>query len=416
MSATKPLEHDQGYAPGVGGASKFRTSFTYQEGNVPAIWVQGKVVNTNLVNWTVDVAAQFDRKRYFDIQVAAPYLHYSNGEGVSCFPEVGAKCMVCIPSDSSPPFVGAFLMPVEVTDMATPDAPKGTTSKGSPGGTSSGASYAGGRPQAKPGDISLRTRDDNFVILHRGGVVQIGASELAQRIYIPLTHLIMDVSQNYAHHNAGGSVLWGLQEGPGLDKLPTEYSHCFRVFANNKSADVRVKIGKVSDPLAEPPGADGNQGEIDLEHLGAGDNFIVAEVTVAPEGFNPETGSAESSATQNATVLRFFFDRAGGTFLRCKGSLVVSTKKRLVMRAAGGMDFQTDKEFSLKAKNGVTIDGGAFTSIKGGVVRLGPGAKPVAVLGSLVSVSFPYTPMPIPGSPPLVLFGTVTNGTPTVLA
>jgi hypothetical protein len=192
------------------------------EGNVPANFIQGKVVNVNLVNWTVDVTAQFDRKRYFDIQVGSPYMHYSNGEGISVFPEVGAKCMVCLPSDSSPPYVSSFIMPMENTDMAAPDAPKGTTSKSSPSATSSGASFAGGRPPAKPGDIWMRTRDDNFVILHRGGVVQIGCSELAQRLYIPLSHLIMDISNNYAHHNMGGSILWSMQEGAGMAHLPTE--------------------------------------------------------------------------------------------------------------------------------------------------------------------------------------------------
>lgn len=398
------------------GTTRFRSSFTFMEGNVPAMMVQCKVVNINLVNWTVDVTSQFDRKRYFDIQVGSPYMHYSNGEGLSIFPEVGAKCMVCLPSDSSPPYVSAFIMPVEITDMAAPDAPKGTTSKGSPGATSSGASFAGGRPRAKPGDMWLRTRDDNFVILHRGGVLQLGASELAQRIYIPLNQIIMDISQNYVHHNSGGAIFWGLQDGPGVENIPTEYGHIFRVFANDKAADIRVKFGKVSDPIPEPAGDAGNQGDIDLLGLGAGDNFIVAEVVVAPGGFNPETGSAINPDVRNQTVFRFFFDRAGGTFLRCEGNLLVSTKKRLHIRATEGIDVKTDKEFALTAKTGATVDGGAFAHIKGGVVRLGPGAKPVAVQGGLVQVSFPYTPIPIPGSPPLVLFGTIITGEPTVLA
>lgn len=396
------------------GDTKFRTSFTYQEGNVPASEVQGKIVNINMVNWTVDVASQFDRKRYYDIQVGSPYLHYSNGEGISCFPEVGAKCMVCLPSDSSPPYVSTFIMPVEVTDMATSDAPKGTTGHSSTGATSSGASFAGGRPKAKPGDIWMRTRDDNFVILHRGGVLQLGCSELAQRIYIPLNHLIMDISHNFAHHNSGGSILWGLQDGAGLEHLPAEYTHSFRVYADNKKADIRVKVGKVSDPIAEP--SDGYQTDIDNEKLGAGNDFIVAEVVVAPESFNAETGHPDPSDIRSKSVLRFFFDRAGGAFLRCKGSLVIGTKKRLVIRADKGIDIVSEAEITMKAGKGAVLDGGPFTNIKGDVVHIGPGKTPVALQGGLVQVTLPQTPVFTPGSPPLVLNGIILTGEPTVLA
>jgi hypothetical protein len=400
------------------GETRFRTSFTYRAGNVPAEMIQGKIVNINLVNWTVDVAAQFDRKRYFDIQVGSPYMHYSNGEGMSVFPEVGAKCMVCLPSDSSPPYVSSFVMPVEIVDAATPDAPKGTTSKSAQNATSSGASFAGGRPAAKPGDIWMRTRDDNFVILHRGGVVQIGCSELAQRLYIPLNHLIMDVSQNYAHHNPGGSILWSLQEGSGLDRLPTEYTHSFRVFADNAKADVRVKIGKVSDPIAESPdSAIGDQVDLDALSIGTSKtDFIVAEVVVAPEGFNPETGHPEPSDIRSKSVFRFFFDRAGGTFLRCKGSLAINTKKKLRVRSTEEMEFFA-KRFFVKAEGGVVIDGGPDTHIKGGIVRLGPGNKSVAYQGCPVKVTIPFTPMPVPGPPgtvPLVLTGFISGGEATV--
>jgi hypothetical protein len=394
------------------GTPRFRTSFTSQAGNVAAQVVQGKVVGLNLVNWTVDVITQFDRKKYFDIQVGSPYMHYSNGEGMSIFPEIGAKCMVTLPSDSSPPYVSTFIMPVENVDLAAADAEKGTTSHSKPNRSSVGASFAGGRPRVKPGDILFRTRDDNFVILHRGGVLQLGSTELAQRIYIPLNNFIMDVSENYAHHNAGGSILWSVQTGANLDKLPTEYTHSFRVYANDKSADVRVKIGKCTDLMVEPD--DGAAGDINQLGMGTKENFIMCEVVVAPGGFNPQSGAQEPGA-KSSQVFRFFFDKAGNVLLRAKGSIVLRTAKRLHISADEGIQFKTEAEYSVTAKNGATIDGGAFAHLKGGVVRLGPGAKPVAHLGSMVQVMIPYTPVPIPGSPPLVLFGTVITGAPTVL-
>lgn len=402
------------------GVTRFRTSFTYVEGNVPAQMLQGKIVNVNMVNWTVDVASDFDRKRYFDIQVSSPYLHYSNGEGLSAFPEVGAKCIVCLPSDSSPPFVSAFVMPPETVDMAAPDAPKGAMPRTSDGDSSSGVSFSGGRPKVKPGDIWLRTRDDNFVVLHRGGVLQIGATELAQRIYIPLRHHIMDISQNYVHHNAGGSEFWGLQEGPALSHYPTENWKTYRVYADNKFADIRVKVGKFLDFVPEPTGDAGNQSDIDLLHLGQGDDYIVTEVVIAPNGFNPETGSVSSSNTRNQTVLRFFFDRAGGVFFRAKGNVLLSTKKRLVVRATEGIEMASKKELVMTGKDGAILDGGAYTFIKGGTVKLGPGKSAVAHQGSIVKLTLPPLiaittngPAPVQdattGSPIITAYGIIAS-------
>lgn len=395
------------------GSTRFRSSWTHREGAVPAEVVQGTIFNVNFVNWTVDVVSQFDQKHYFDIQVGSPYVHPNNGEGLSIFPEVGAKCMVTLPSDSSPPYVSCFLMPVEVTDLASEDAPAGTTSNASPGASSSGASFAGGRPIPKPGDMYLRTRDDNFVILHRGGVLQLGANELSQRLYIPMQSQIMDVSQNYAHHNAGGSIQWLIGEGPD-GALPTQYGHTFRVQANSEFADVRVRCGKVS-AMQEPPGELGNQTEIDAEGLGAGDDVILYEVVVAKDGFNPVTGDLATGSVRDQSVFRFFFDRAGGTFLRCKGSMILSTKKRLTVRALEGIDIETGGQLTARA-DGMVIDGGSFVDIKGGSVRVNGGTQPVAHLGAPVQVILPYTPLPTPGPPvPLLLTGFVKGGRPGCL-
>ena len=103
-------------------ATRFRTSFTSTDEVLPARIVEGKVVGFNLVSWTVNVVTSFDMRRFYDIQVSSMYVHYSNGEGLYAFPEVGAKCYVCVPSDSTAPFVLSFIMPPETIDGATEDA------------------------------------------------------------------------------------------------------------------------------------------------------------------------------------------------------------------------------------------------------------------------------------------------------
>lgn len=405
--------------------TRFRNSFTHRQGLDDAQVVSGRIVNINLVNWTVDVRSQFDRHFYFGIQIGSPYCHFNRGEGIYVFPEVGARCMVTLPSDSSPPFVSSFLMPHEMVVGGSDDAPLGTESHGAPAQFATAASFAGGRSRPKPGDIVCKTRDGNFLILHRGGVLQIGATELSQRIFIPLRNYMMDVSENYAHHNAGGSMLWGIQEGPSQN-LPSEFTQTFRIFANDKFADIRLTAGKVHAPMPEPSGDAGET--TNLEKLGIGtdkNNPIIYEVVVAPKGFNTQNGEPENDNTRKAVVMRYFFDRKGGAFLRSQGSMLISVKKQFMLHVTEQITLQGEKNALIKMKKGIDIDGGDYSHIKGGVVRLGPGVTPVARQGDIVTFTLPPANFDgtIAGSPAkgLVTFigaayGTILTGSSVVRA
>ncbi len=415
-------------------ASKFRTSFTHVEGHDPARVVQGRIININLVTWTVDVNGQFDRKKYFDIQVGGLYLHHSNGEGVYVFPEVGATCTVTIPSDSSPPYVSSFIMASETVDDSAPDALAGTTSHAQQPANTTNATYAGGRLQPKPGDIVMRTRDGNFVILHRGGVLQIGATELSQRIFIPLNNLVEDISENYEHHNSAGSIVWGIQEGPSQKQIPGQYMQTFRVFSTDQYADVKLACGKVFAPIPEPDGgqnlAEAGVGQGDD---GKGKNPIIFEVTVSPKGFVAESGETASQATIANSVFKFTFDRKGNTLLRTEGNMLLQVDKKLTFKVAGDFEGHFGGNAQMTAGKGFDIDGGPYSHIKGKTVRLEAGLTPVARLGDQVilpllvpaPVILTFSNPPTPGTPcaatiqcppALPLPGTIATGNNKVLA
>jgi hypothetical protein len=408
--------------------SKFRTSFTQKEGHVAARVIQGSVLNVNLKNWTVDILAQYDRKYYFNIQVSSPYLHHSNGEGIYVMPEVGATAMICLPSDSSAPFVLAFIMPTETIDASADDAPAGTTSHGQMPPNPTDSSYSGGRPQAQLGDIWMRTRDGNFVILHRGGVLQVGATGLAQRIYIPLNNLITDISENYEHHNSNGSIVWGLQEGPSQTQIASQYMQTYRVFTTDQYADIKLAVGRVYNPIAEP---DGGQ-TLALTEVGEGDdppgtNPIIYELTVSPMGFVAESGAIVGPSTISESVMKFTFDRMGNTLLRTEGNLTVQVAKQLTFLLAQPVSFQAQQSMSMAAKTGMDIDGGEYAAIKGTTVRLGAGARSVARVGDMVtipmttpiSITFASTPQagqPAVGVITVPLAGAISTGNANVLA
>jgi hypothetical protein len=402
-------------------------------GSDPPDVIQGKVININLVRWTVDVYSTFDRKRYMDVPVGSPYLHYSNGEGLSIMPEVGSVCYLCVPGDSSGPFVLCFVMPHETVDTAADDAPQGTRSRGQPTG-SSDATFAGNRPRAKPGDIELKTRDGNFVRLHRGGVLQIGATELAQRIYVPLNNLVTDISENYNHLNTGGTIAWGIQDGASEEKFPSQYLHTFRIFAKDKYADCKLAVGRVFNQLREDGSGVGNDD----------DNPTMVELAIKPQGFDAVTGDeATDSKEAGETVLHFLFDKKGNGFVKLKGNVKLVIEKKFEMTVKAGMEISVEGDVGITGDSLVQIVGKSGVHVKGKVVRLGPGKLPVARQGDLVSCFVAAMPMmfvplipvggptphpagtPIPGTltigppggaPPVGIPGQITSGEPTVLA
>jgi hypothetical protein len=400
----------------------FRNAWTQPEGGSGAFVQECQVTDINLKLWTVDVVTKFDQKQYLNIQIASPYMHFNQGEGFYAMPDIGAKCQVCIPSDGPPPFVLGFIMPQETIDGASADAPQGTDGqKGGVTQTATTASFAGGRKRAKPGDMGVASRDGSFVRLHRGGVLQIGASELAQRIYISLQNVITDISQNYRHQNTGGSVNWFISPGESVTNPPTTARYTYRVLANEEKATVRVAVGRVSDVLKEPL----EEVRSDLTQLGIDGKSIVAEVIIAPETIAAEDG-ALGKDTPGASVLRYFFDKAGNALLRMEGSVVARVGKRLRLRVDDNVEVFGKKDMTMTFDGVGRLAAQGGLDLSGAVVRVNGGSKAVATVGSTVMMTV-VAPIPItvvvagvpsPGTilTGAVFSGVITSGNPTFLA
>ena len=421
---------------------RFRNGMTSGAGATPALMMQARVTNVNMVNWTVNVISQFDRHWFSDIQVGSPYLHYNNGEGIYVMPEVGAVCMVCIPSDSSPPFVSCFVGPMESnaaqqlqnptnpddsvlttvfgTDQVNPssttgsDAPDGTRSRG---GTvpnpNTDATFAAGRPAANPGDITMRTRDNNFIILHRGGVVSIGSTELSQRIYIPLGNKILDVSGDYEHQNIGGTVKWGIQQGPLVQNPATQEIETYRIFANDQFASLRIAKGKVFNPLRETVASD------DVQNYGIGTdaaNPICFEVALTQQkgskGFKAVTGDPSDSSVVDSLIFHFMQDLDGNMLMRMSGSAAFSFGKRLKISVAEDFVVRA-KTLDMLASGSASMGGTSLTEITGDLVKFSAGeGLPIARLGDAVTVPMIGVTMTgvfaIASTPPVAGTGTFT--------
>jgi hypothetical protein len=153
------------------------------------------IINVNHKTWTVDVETRHSAKAVNDVQCLVPYHHFSGGEGMHYLPEVGAICMLGWPSDNTPPFIMGYKGAASVIGPTSTDGEpqrSGTEATGS----ATDVSFKSNRPDLLPGDIAFTTRDENFIILRRGGVIQIGSTSIAQRLYIPILTLLAMLQLN----------------------------------------------------------------------------------------------------------------------------------------------------------------------------------------------------------------------------
>lgn len=189
---------------------------------VPAYIETGQVVDVDIDNYTVSVVTQFTQKAMLGLSFATPYQHYANGEGIYFMPEVGSLVWVCFPSDGGKPFVMAWAPARDEAD-----------------------SLRSGKKGLNPGDIYLGTRDDNFLILRRGGVVQIGGGPLSQRMFIPVNNTIKDFCENYGLHSLGGDLEWTIDrpETTVDGKRPAHFRLKAREFANDEMPVAVLEIG-----------------------------------------------------------------------------------------------------------------------------------------------------------------------------
>lgn len=238
------------------------------------------VTDVNRATWTVGLETVHSAKSMRDVPWLAPYHDHQGGAGLHYMPEVGTYCYVATPVDTTPAFVLGFIAPPAVK-QAQGEAPARSTED--PAGSATDVSYQSNRPDLNPGDIAMTTRDENFFILRRGGILQLGASPMAQRLYIPVRNFIHDYCENYELATVGGDLAWTVDR-PELDpagKAACSWSFQLQEFATDAKASVRVR----HLPLAD-----------------SGAKKAAWEVTVAPQGIDRMKDSV-SGATYTLVVL-----------------------------------------------------------------------------------------------------------------
>jgi hypothetical protein len=189
--------------------------------------IRGRIVATNRVARTVTVVDE-QGGTHTDIEAMPTYMS-STGAGQFYLPEVNSMVWLMSPSTGTPFVLGGHMPPSDEDGEETV--------------------HRGEGPVVNEGDQVMSGPDGNFIALRRGGVVEIGASPTAQRLYIPLQSVIRDIASGYSLNTAGGSLslmprvhddTWG------TESAPVEMHLQVKEFAGDSAPTVDVRLGRIA--------------------------------------------------------------------------------------------------------------------------------------------------------------------------
>ncbi len=330
-----------------------------QSRTIPAQIESGRILDVDISTYTVSVTTEFTKKPVTGVKFATPYQHYANGEGIYFMPEVGSLCWICFPSDHNRPFVIAW-------GPATVDGDARSKKK-----------------DLNPGDIYLGTRDENFLILRRGGVVQIGGGPLSQRMFLPVNNTIKDFCENYSLHSIAGDLEWSVarEESTTTGDRPSLLSIRAREFANDPSPIAQLLIGSHGD----------------------GDNRILS-ILIKDSGKNNAAKKIELSFGKDGIVK---WDVTSDVEWNIDGELKITVSKDIAIKTNEDFSVTSDKTF-ISSSGGIDIKAsGATVNIDAPLVTIGSiaqinGQVPVAMAPALIvylATHFHNIIIPTPGSP-----------------
>lgn len=342
----------------------------------PASIERCRIMNVNLNDWTVDCVAEHAGKKYFDVQVMSPYLHYTNGEGVYVVPEIGALCWVCLPSMGRAD--AAFVLGYGAVWDEDEE------------------SFRNGRQNLNPGDIMMATRDENFIILRRGGVVQIGSTPICQTMFIPIRNVLKQFCENYDLSTFGGELFWTTDrddKNPEAD-APTTLTLNVKNKANEPAQAAQLVIGSHAED-------DALTLSLKINESGADDAEVKIELNMTKEG------------DVNWTVQKDWI-------LRAESNISMSAGGDVSLEAEGSGTFQSSSDMTTKSTSGAWKGEGSSSAtlkapqvITDGITMLGSasavepvphGIKLQSLLGAMIAMMASAGATPVVSGVPVVAF------------
>jgi len=316
---------------------------TAEQASGPASLQIGVVRRVNMRQYTVDVETTFSQKLLLDVPFATPYSSKSHNGGIYFMPEEGSECVVAVASENVMYVIGWVQSPSvnplsELVDGVPTEEPTGEA-----------PNFRGNRDALEPGDIYLGTADGNRIILRKGGMVEVGSTGMAQRIYFPVENMVRDVFQRYEALSPIGNVSWGYatisSDGLQIDEGTAERTPALIGFNVKGFAQDVEFVRKYAVELRL-----GNLGASTLDPELLGRHMFADEATSAGKSTDlnrhadgvvsfvvHDMGSSTDPASRDAVIaapvsFAFQLSRTGNTFVFTSGHIHVETAKKVYLK------------------------------------------------------------------------------------
>lgn len=258
----------------------------------------GRIVDIHPERGTVDFRSEMTERYSYDIPYSYPYFDQIGGNGFTFNPEVGTTA-ICLTTSEGRNIILGFI------------------------GVDEEGSYLCGRQQGNPGDIFITGRDDNFLIIRRGGIVQLGSKPLCQTVYIPTNNIIQNFSENFELYTLAGEMKFSVaraeDQSDGHSKVL--YSLNVKEYADDPKDGPIVSMKAGSQP----------------------ENII----------FSIQTRD-KGNGTIKATIK---IDK--------DGTLTMNLEKNLVVKIKGDTKIETSGKTDIKSTEDLTIDSSANLKLHG---------------------------------------------------
>lgn len=195
--------------------------------------IRGLVRSVDPTKYTCVVIDESSGVPIEGVPVAPTYIN-TDGGGIYWLPEENTPVWLLWPStDRSPVIISSAALPRQIEEGNAAEDPN---------------DFRMNRPVLNQGDLYFGTGDGNFITVRRGGVVEIGANQTAQRFFIPLQNLIRDFCENYELITTGGSFEMKDRrvEGADLQRTPVELRLLLKEFAQDDPI-IDIGLGRIKE-------------------------------------------------------------------------------------------------------------------------------------------------------------------------
>lgn len=305
----------------------------------PAYVELGRVLDVNISNYTLTVATQQSNMVQSGVSFATPYQHFDNGEGIYFMPEVGSLVWVCRPSTGGHAVVLGWASGLDKTNMRT------------------------NKKDLNPGDIYLGTRDENGIWLRRGGVIQIGATPLCQRIYLPINNTIRDFCEQYSMNTVAGDLVWaveGLENADDGDR-PCSTTLTARYRAKDPAPIAQLKMGSHGDSTV-----------LSLTIKASGKKDAADQVTLKIDKDGNVTWVVKKDVVWTVT---------GKFSVTADDDIEVTSQKKITLKSTDVLKM-SGSQASMEADSAATVKGATVTLDGSASISLGANATDGVLKGS----------------------------------